>query len=344
MGINRRSFLVTAGAASVGAAASCMDGAPWIRRAQAAEFTYKVGTNVPASHRLNVRIQEAATAIKEETDGRIEIRVFSNNQLGGDPDMFAQLRAGALEFFLVSGANSLSSLVPKAAISGVGFAFKDYNQVFTALDGELGAHLRGLISKAGLVVQDKVWDNGFRQVTSSNKQIATPADFQGMKIRVPPGRLWISLFRSLSASPTAISFNEVYSALQTKVVDGQETPLVVINTSKLYEVQKYCSMTNHMWDGYWFLGNRGAWDRLPATVRDIISKHLNSSALQQRKDVAQLNATLQKTLESKGLVFNSPDTTLFRDKLKRSGFFTEQKAFFGDEEWSLLEKVTGKLV
>jgi tripartite ATP-independent transporter DctP family solute receptor len=344
MGINRRNFLVTAGAASVSVAASCMDGAPWIRRAQAAEFTYKVGTNVPATHPLNMRIQEAATAIKEETDGRVDIRVFPNNQLGGDPDMFAQLRAGALEFFLLSGASSLSSLVPKAAITGVGFAFKDYNQVFAALDGDLGAHLRGLITKAGLVVQDKVWDNGFRQITSSTKPIATPADLQGMKIRVPPGRLWISLFRALSASPTSISFSEVYSALQTKVVDGQETPLVVINTSKLYEVQKYCSMTSHMWDGYWFLGNRTAWEKLPPNVRDIVSKHLNSSALQQRKDVAQLNATLQKTLEGKGLVFNLPDTNLFRDKLQKSGFYAEQKNLFGDEEWSLLEKVTGKLL
>ncbi|SDV46868.1 TRAP transporter substrate-binding protein [Chitinasiproducens palmae] len=342
MAYNRRDFLVTS-ASSLAVATTGLVGAPWIRRAHAAEFTYKVGTDLPASHPLNVRIQEAASAIKKETDGRMEIRVFPNNQLGGDPDMFAQLRAGALEFFTLSGANALSALVPKTAISGVGFAFKDYGQVFGALDGELGAHLRGLITKAGLVVQDKVWDNGFRQITSSTKPIASPTDLQGMKIRVPPGRLWISLFRALSAAPTSISFNEVYSSLQTKVVEGQENALAVVDTAKLYEVQKYCSLTSHMWDGFWFLGNRAAWEKLPANIRDIVSKNLNASALRQRQDVAQLNASLQKTLEGKGLKFNTPDLAPFREKLRTSGFYAEQKKFFGEEEWALLEKVTGKL-
>jgi tripartite ATP-independent transporter DctP family solute receptor len=343
MRIDRRSFLV-AGAGTAAIAASGLMGAPWIRRAQAAEFSYKVGTDLPASHPLNVRIQQAADAIRNETDGRMEIRVFANNQLGGDPDMFAQLRAGALEFFTLSGANALSSLVPKTAITGVGFAFKDYGQVFAALDGELGAHLRGLITKAGLVVQDKVWDNGFRQITTSSKAIKTPGDLQGMKIRVPPGRLWISLFRALSAAPASISFNEVYSSLQTKVVEGQENALAVVDAAKLYEVQKYCSMTSHMWDGFWFLGNRSAWEKLPANVRDIASKHLNAYAMLQRQDVAKLNASLQQSLESKGLQFSAPDMSSFREVLQKGGFYAEQKQFFGDEEWALLEKVTGKLV
>ncbi|SMG49831.1 TRAP transporter substrate-binding protein [Paraburkholderia susongensis] len=342
MKIDRRSFLVKS-AGTVAVAASGMMGAPWIRRAQAAEFSYKIGTDLPASHPLNVRLQQAADAIRKDTDGRLDLRVFANNQLGGDPDMFAQLRAGALEFFTLSGANALSSLVPKTAITGVGFAFKDYNQVFAALDGDLGAHLRGLITKAGLIVQDKVWDNGFRQITTSSRPIKTPGDLQGMKIRVPPGRLWISLFRSLQAAPTSISFNEVYSALQTRVVEGQENALAVVETAKLYEVQKYCSMTSHMWDGFWCLGNRAAWEKLPSNVRDITSKHLNEYALLQRKDVAQLNASLQKTLEGRGLQFNSPDLGGFRDMLQKSGFYAEQKQFFGEEEWALLEKVTGKL-
>jgi tripartite ATP-independent transporter DctP family solute receptor len=342
MTFDRRKFLIT-GAGSVALATSGVMGAPWIRRAHAAEFTYKVGTDLPASHPLNTRIQEAADAIKQETDGRMEIRLFPNNQLGGDPDMFAQLRAGALEFFTLSGVNALSALVPKTAISGVGFAFKDYNQVFSALDGELGAHLRGLINKAGLEVQEKLWDNGFRQITSSVKPINTPADLKGMKIRVPPGRVWIALFRALSAAPTSISFNEVYSSLQTRVVEGQENALAVIDSAKLFEVQKYCSMTSHMWDGFWFLGNRNAWQKLPSSVRDVVSKHLNSYAMKQREDVARLNASLQKDLEAKGLTFNKPNIDAFRDVLKKGGFYAEMQKTFGDEEWSLLEKVTGKL-
>jgi len=342
MGFTRRNFLITGTGAAVVATTGLLDG-PWVRRANAAEFSYKVGTNLPANHPLNVRIQEASDAIKKETDGRVDLRVFPNNQLGGDPDMFSQLRAGALEFYTVSGANTLSTLVPKASISGVGFAYKDYDQVFAAFDGDLGAHIRGLIGKANLIVQDKIWNNGFRQITTSTKPIKTPADLQGMKIRVPGGRLWISLFKSLSAAPASISFNEVYSSLQTKVVDGQENALAVVDAAKLYEVQKYCSMTNHMWDGYWLLGNKTAWEKMPPTVRDIVSKHLNAGALKQRQDVIQLNASLQKTLEGKGLAFNTADANAFRQALKSANFYTEQKQFFGDEEWGLMEKYTGKL-
>lgn len=343
MTFDRRKFLITGAASSVALTASGIVGAPWISRAHAAEFTYKVGTNLPATHPLNVRLREAIEAIKKDTDGRVELQLFANNQLGGDTDMFSQLRSGALEFFLLSGVNALSSLVPKAAISGVGFAFKDYSQVFGALDGELGAHLRGLINKAGLEVQDKIWDNGFRQITSSTKPIAMPGDLKGMKIRVPPGRVWIRLFQSLGAAPTSINFSEVYSSLQTKVVEGQENALAVLDTAKLYEVQKYCSMTSHMWDGFWCLGNRNAWNKLPANMRDIVSRHLNGHALKQREDVAKLNANLQKDLEGKGLKFNKPDIAPFREALQKAGFYAEMQKTFGEEEWSLLEKVTGKL-
>jgi len=343
MTFNRRKFLVTGATGTAAVAASGILGAPWIARAQAAEFTYKVGTNLPASHPLNVRLQEAIDAIKKDTDGRVELRLFANNQLGGDTDMFSQLRSGALEFFLLSGVNALSSLVPKAAISGVGFAFKDYSQVFGALDGELGAHLRGLINKAGLEVQDKIWDNGFRQITSSVRPIQSPGDLKGMKIRVPPGRVWISLFRALGAAPTSINFSEVYSSLQTKVVEGQENALAVLDTAKLYEVQKYCSMTSHMWDGFWCLSNRNAWNKLPTGAREIVSRHLNAHALKQREDVAKLNAGLQKDLEAKGLLFNKPDVEPFREALRKAGFYAEMQKTFGEEEWALLEKVTGKL-
>lgn len=339
--ITRRQFLQTAGATALVASNAA---APWVRRARAAEFSYKFGSDLPASHPMNVRMQQAADAIRKETSGRVDIRLFPNNQLGGDPDMFSQLRAGALEFFTLSGANVLSTLVPKTSISGVGFAFKDSTQVFQAMDGELGAHLRELIAQTGTIVAlEKMWDNGFRQITSSTHPIATVDDLKGFKIRVPVGRMWTSLFESLGASPTGISFNEVYSALQTHVVDGQENALAVASVSKLYEVQKYCSMTNHMWDGFWFLCNAKAWQRMPASVRDIVARHINAAALDERKDVAALNNSLKSQLERKGLAFNTPDPAPFRDKLRKAGFYANWQRTFGEQEWALLEKVTGKL-
>ena len=211
------------------------------------------------------------------------------------------------------------------------------------LDGDLGAHVRKEISKANLVAMDNIWDNGFRQITSSTKPIQTADDLKGFKIRVPVSPMWTSMFKAFDSAPASINFAEVYSALQTKVVDGQENPLAIIDTAKLNEVQKYCSVTNHMWDGFWFLANRRAWDRLPADLRTIVAKHINAAGLKQRADVAAMNATLQKSLTEKGMVFNNAKADTFRNRLRQAGFYTEWKAKFGDEAWALLERYSGKL-
>jgi tripartite ATP-independent transporter DctP family solute receptor len=211
------------------------------------------------------------------------------------------------------------------------------------MDGQLGAYIRAQIAKANLVAMDKIWDNGFRQITASTKPINTPADMKGFKIRVPVSPLWTSMFKALDAAPASINFAEVYSALQTKIVDGQENPLAIIATAKLYEVQKYCSMSNHMWDGFWFLANKKAWDRLPKDLQPIVAKHINAAGVKERADVAELNASLQKDLASKGMVFNSPDMNAFRDQLRKAGFYNEWKNKYGAEAWALLENAVGKL-
>ena len=312
------------------------------RPADAAEFSYKYANNFPAAHPLNLRATEAMARIREATGGRVDIQVFPNNQLGSDTDTLSQLRSGAVEFFTLSGL-ILSTLVPPASINGVGFAFVDYDQVWKAMDGKLGAYVRGEIGKRGLLAMDKIWDNGFRQTTTSTKPIRTPDDFRGMKLRVPVSPLWTSMFNGLGASPASINFSEVYSALQTKIVDGQENPLAVIDAAKLYEVQTYCSMTNHMWDGFHFLANRRAWDALPADARTIVARELDRSAIEERTDVAALNAQLRDRLKTGGLTFNDVDPAPFRETLKRAGFYAEWRGKYGDEAWRVLEDAVGAL-
>jgi len=233
--------------------------APRIGRAQQAQWVYKYANNLQETHPMNIRAREMAAAIKQDTNGRFDLQIFPSSQLGSDTDTLSQIRSGGVEFFTLSGL-ILSTLVPAASINGMGFAFPDYDTVWKAMDGDLGAYIRAQIAKANLIAMDKIWDNGFRQTTTSTKPVQTPDDFRGMKLRVPVSPLWTSMFKALDASPASINFNEVYSALQTKVVDGQENPLAIISTAKLYEVQKYCSLTNHMWDGFWFLANRRAWE------------------------------------------------------------------------------------
>mgnify|MGYP003584114217 CR=1 FL=1 len=336
--LSRRRLLAVGSSAVVGG----VIGAPFVPRAQSAEFTYKYANNLPVMHPMNMRAREMADAIKSETNGRVEINIFPSSQLGSDTDTLSQVRSGAVEFFTLSGL-ILSTLVPAASINGVGYAFPDYDAVWKAMDGELGAYVRAQIAKANLMAMDKIWDNGFRQTTSSTKPINTPEDLKGFKIRVPVSPLWTSMYKAFEAAPTSINFNEVYSSLQTRVVDGQENPLAIVSTAKLYEVQKYCSLTNHMWDGFWFLANRRAWERLPQDLRTIVAKHINVAAEKEREDVAKLNASIQQELAGQGLVFNQPDPAPFRDKLRQAGFYAEWKGKYGNEAWAILEKAVGKL-
>jgi tripartite ATP-independent transporter DctP family solute receptor len=312
------------------------------RPLRAAEFSYKFATNLPPTHPMNVRITAAIGRIKAATNGQLDIGLFPNSQLGSDPDMLSQVRSGAIQFFTLSGL-ILSTLVPLAAINGVGFAFKDTDQVFAAMDGKLGALVRAEIDKRGLVAFPHIFDSGYRQITSSTKPIQTPADLKAMKIRVPPSALWTSMFAAFGASPTTISFNETYSALQTKVADGQENPLSVVDTAKLYEVQSYCSMTNHMWDGFWLLANKRAFSALPQAMQDIAMREFGQAITEARADVAKLNADLRAQLSGRGLKFNDTQPDAFRDALRQAGFYTEWKKRFGEEAWSVLEGVVGTL-
>ena len=338
MSITRRKLLTGMGAGAI-TLASPLNSA-WAQ--SKAEFTYKYANNLPLTHPMNIRAKEMVEAILKETNGRVEIRIFPSSQLGSDTDTLSQVRSGGVEFFTLSGL-ILATLVPGASITGIGFAFGNYADVWKALDGDLGAHVRKEITKANLVVMDNIWDNGFRQITSSTKPIQNANDLKGFKIRVPVSPLWTSMFKAFDSAPASINFNEVYSALQTKIVDGQENPLALIDTAKLNEVQKFCSLTNHMWDGFWFLANRRAWERLPENLRGIVAKNINAAALKERADIAAMNVTLQKGLTDKGMIFNPTTPESFRDRLRTGGFYSEWKTKLGNEAWSVLERYTGKI-
>jgi tripartite ATP-independent transporter DctP family solute receptor len=312
------------------------------RPAFAADFNYKMATGQDPTHPINTRAQEAIDRIREASKGRLEIALFPANQLGSDTDLLGQVRSGGVEFFNLS-TSILATLVPAASIPNVGFAFTDYDAVWKAMDGGLGEYVRSQIAKSGIMTVCKVQDNGFRNITTSTRPIATPDDLKGFKIRVPPAPILTSLFTSIGAGPTPINFNELYSALQTHIVEGQENPLAIIATTRLYEVQKYCSMTGHVWDGYWLLGNRRALQALPEDLRVIVTQEFDKSAMDQRADVAKLNESLRQGLAAKGLAFNDVDRNSFRDALRKTSFYKDWRTKFGDRAWSLLEASAGTL-
>jgi len=311
-------------------------------RADAAEFELKYATGQDPAHPVNLRAKEALARIREATSGRVNIRLFPANQLGSDTDLLAQLRYGAVEFFNLSSL-ILSTFVPVSGITSVGFAFKNYDDVWKAMDGDLGNHIRAEIAKTPIFTVSRIWDNGFRHVTSSSREIRSAADLQGFKVRVPAAPPLTSLFQALDAAPTPINFNETYTALQTKVVEGQENPLAIIATARLYEVQKSCSLTGHVWDGYWVLGNKRAFQKLPAEVQQIILREIDQSAIDQRADIAKLTGKLMTDLKAKGLNFITVPQDDFRKKLAGTSFYSQWKSKYGPTAWELLEKVSGKL-
>ena len=311
-------------------------------RAFAAEFSYKLATGQDPTHPVNIRAQEAIDRVREATGGRLEIKLFPANQLGSDTELLTQVRNGGVEFFNQS-SSILATFVPAAGIVNTGFAFANYQSVWQAMDGELGTYIRAQIAKTPIMTVSKVWDNGFRHVTSSGREVRTPDGLKNFKIRVPPAPILTSLFKALEAGPAPINFNEVYSALQTKVVDGQENPLPIIATTRLYEVQKSCSLTGHVWDGYWILGNKRAFERLPKDVQEIVTREFDRSATDQRADIAKLSESLRVDLTTKGLQFIDVDRATFRQALAKTSFYADWKAKFGDEAWAQLEKIAGKL-
>jgi len=334
-GVSRRKFLVgTAGVSTFGIVRA---------RAEAAEFTIKFANNLPLDHPLNVRAAEAIAKIKEESGGRLLVQVFPNSQLGGDTDMLSQVRSGAIDLFTISGL-ILSSLVPVTSIYGLGFAFSNYDTAWKAVDGELGDHMRAAVSKTGLHPLSTNWDNGFRHFFSGEKPIATPEDLVGFKMRVPMSPMWVSVFKSLGASPIGINWAETYTALQTKVVDGLENSLANIKSSKMYEVTKYCSLVNYMWDNFFVVANGRTFRQLPPDLQEILERNFNEAGRAERKDVADLNVSLQGVLEKDGMVFSQPALEPFRAALQKSGFYKDWKAKFGPEAWQILEKYTGPLI
>ena len=302
----------------------------------------KFGLDLASDHPTTVNVNAAARKIKDATQGEVEVQVFPSSQLGNDSHMLSNLRSGAMQMMAI-GDNIIATLVPACAIDNIGFAFKDSETAWKALDGKVGDLVRADIAKTGLHPMPRIWDEGFREITSGTKPIKAPDDLQGFKIRVPPSPISLSLFQSLGASPITINASELYTALQTKVADGQENPLGNVQTMKLYQVQKYCSMTNHMWVGYWLLMNGPFWSAMPAEHQKAVADAFDAQALEQRAANQKLDASLEGVLKKQGMEFVPVEPAAFQAVLAKSGFYKTWQAKFGAPLWSALESYAGPL-
>ena len=307
--------------------------------ARAAQFTYKYGNDQTDFSPLTKRALQMWQTIERETGGKLHVDTFPNSVLGGDTQMITQLRSGALQFLTEPGA-LLQSTVPASAIDGVAFAFKDTRQAFTAMDGELGDFVRKEIEAKGMVCIPHPFDNGFRHITA-NKPVRSAADVEGLKIRVPSSALFVDMWRALGSSPTPINVSELYSALQTHIVEAEENALINIEQSKLYEVQKTLNFSSHAWSCWWMLANKDAWDALGRDIHAVVVRNVEKYAVMQRQDFAVLTNQLVGKLKQQGMAEYNCDVPSFKARL--GGYYAKWKKEFGPTAWSTLERYTGSL-
>jgi TRAP-type transport system periplasmic protein len=313
------------------------------RFAHAAEINWKFTSAQPPTHPSTQRYVEAAQRVKDKSNGKFEITVFHSGQLGTDIDTYTQIRIGGIQMMVLSNVITATAAPLTSALS-MPFAFKNYDQVWAAADGKLQDLLREDLKKAGYLATNKILDSGFHQITSNKGPVHTVADVQGLKLRAPPSPIQVSVWKAIGAAPASMNFSELYTAMQTGVVDGQESPPSLIRTTRMFEVQKYMSMTSHLWDGWYTLINPRAYGKLPKDMQDLVMAEFDQAGVDERKDQVAFNTDSVAFLAEKGMVVNTvEDTSSFRQKLKDVGFYTEWREKLGPDVWNALQDISGPL-
>lgn len=267
----------------------------------------------PGNPRHEAAVKFAET-IKARTNGRLEIQVAHSAQLGDDAAMITALRSGTLDISANS-QGAMANVVPEYAALGLPFLFTDTQKAWQLLDGPVGEELSKRTAAKGMVVLG-YWDNGIRHVTNNKRPIKTPADINGLKIRTPPDTMTMDIMQALGADAQQIKFSELYVALQQGVVDGQENPLTNIASAKLYEVQKYLSLTGHKYEANPFVMSKRSWERLSTADQKVFMEAAAEATQMQRKLSKEADEKLTTDLKAKGVQIDTVDRKAFVEATK----------------------------
>jgi TRAP-type transport system periplasmic protein len=284
--------------------------APAVLRAQG-QVRLTLGHGAASGNPRAVAAERMAAQLRERSNGRIEMRVAASGQLGDDAAMLTALRTGTLDMSANSQGAS-SAVLPELAALGLPFLFSSSAAAYKVVDGPIGGDLAQRLEKVGLISLGW-WDNGIRHITNSKRPINQPADLRGLKIRTPPDPTTIDIFQALGAATQQINFNELYVALQQGVVDGQENPLANIQSSKLYEVNKFISLTSHQWQCNPLLASRIAWGRLRPEDKRLVQEVAKEAEAHQRGLLQETDTRLLSEYRAnQALAVNEVDQAPFR--------------------------------
>ncbi|WP_079988096.1 sialic acid TRAP transporter substrate-binding protein SiaP [Anaerotruncus rubiinfantis] len=263
--------------------------------------------------------------VESRSDGRITVNLFPSSQLGNNNEIMGMLVEGTNQMGN-EGGGFLAQWAPKFLVSEAVYAFRDIDHMMSVMTGEIGQEMFAeLLESRGIRVID-VWYYGTRHI-STNKQIDTPADLKGVKMRVPDGPLYIANGNALGASPTPISLSEVYLSLKTGVIDAQENPLPTIYQNKFQEVQKYIIMTGHNYNFNTVMVNDAFWQGLSKEDQDLIVQCVKEAGEYEKEIALQQESDLVAKLEAEGVTVHTPDVEAFRAAATK--YMTENF----DSEW-----------
>ena len=252
---------------------------------------------------------EFARAANEKLSGRAKIVVFGSSQLGNDEILVQKLKLGTVDFALPS--TIMSSIVDAFGLFEMPYLIKDREQMKLIEEKIFWPHLAPLAEEKGLQIL-ALWENGFRHITNSSRPIVVPEDLSGIKLRTPRGRWRIKLFQSFGANPTPMALSEVFVALQTGVMDGQENPLAQIYSSKFQEVQEYLSLTSHVYTPTYVLAGKNHFQKLPGDIREVLEKTARETQPFVHLTGARMDVELLEKLTAAGVKVNEADHEAFQ--------------------------------
>lgn len=267
----------------------------------------KVGHAAPPTHPYQMGLDKFKEAVAQKTNGKVDIESFHSSQLGNEREMIEGLQLGTLDMALISSA-PLSGFSSKFLVLDLPFIFSSSEQAYKVLDGEIGTEILSSLKEKGIIGL-AFWENGFRNITNSKRPIIHPADLKGIKIRTMENPIHMASFSQVGADPTPMAFGELFTALQQKVVDGEENPIPLIWTSNFHEVQKYLSLTGHFYAASPLLMSKAVWDKLPADVQGKIKEAATEARGFEREQIQQMDTKLLEEIKKKGIEVSSVDKT-----------------------------------
>ena len=255
-----------------------------------------------------------ADLVKEYTDGTVILEIYPSAQLGSDKEAFEGHRMGSVNFSM-PGASMLSQYKENIAVFNLPFLFSSREDAYKVLDSELADEIYSSTEEVGVKVLAS-FESGFRQVASAKKPIESLADLKGQKIRVPDGDIYVNTWRALGVSPTVLGWNDVFSGLQTGIIDGEEAPMSSFDSAGFSEIVKYFSFINYMYDPVTLCVSTMFWDKLDADQQAAVQKAAKEAAAYEREYCANLEKDLQAKLEGEGVTFYNPDLTEFQNAVQ----------------------------